>query len=197
MATEQAGGADTELAYIPDHEELAWRRLLSQDQTKPRLVALLKAFGTVVQDAEDTLFDVLISRVLDDSTGAVLDRWGAIVGERRDGLGDEDYRRFVKARILVNIGDSTIDELIVIWQIITGPSHHVRYMPMHPAGYHMHVVRRSFMAETVRARVRRMMEQARPAGVTSEMVEAIVGYLGYEDDPYAVPPDAGLLARIL
>lgn len=197
MPIEQAGSADTEVSYIPDHEDRAWGRLLSQDQTKPRLVALLTAFGTTVQDAEDTLFDVLVSRVLDDSTGAVLDRWGAIVGERRDGLGDEDYRRFVKARILVNIGDSTVDELIVIWQIITGPSLHVRYMPMHPAGYHMHVVRRAFMAETVRARVRRMMEQARPAGVVSEMVEALTGYLGYEDDPYAVPPSTGLFARIL
>lgn len=197
MAEEQAGGADTEVSYIPDHEELAWRRLLTQDHTKPRLVALLKAFGTVVQDAEDTLFDVLMGRVLDDATGAVLDRWGAIVGEARDGLGDEDYRRFVKARTLVNIGDGTVDELIAIWQIITGPSRVVRYLPMYPAGYTLQVARTSFMSEVMRRRVRRMIEEARPAGVTSELIEALVGYYGFDTDDYADGFDVGPYSRIL
>lgn len=197
MPINPAGGASTEISYIADHEDRAWRRLLSQDHMKPRLVALAKSIGAVVQEAEDTLFDVLTGRLLDNATGAVLNRWGAIVGEARDGLGDEDYRRFIKARILVNIGDGTVDELIAIWQVITAPSLHVRYMPMYPAGYHMHVVRQAFLSESVRSRVRRMMEEPRPAGVTTEMVEAVVGYLGYESDPYAVPPSSGLFARIL
>lgn len=197
MATEPTGQATTELAYIPDHEERAWRRLLSQDHTKPRLVAFAQALGAGVQEAEDVLFDLLVGRVLEDATGDVVDKWGAIVGEKRGGLDDADYRRFIKARVLVNIGDGTVDELVAIWRIITGPSQVVRYLPMYPAGYTLQVARYSFMSEVMRRRVRRTIEEARPAGVTSELIEALVGYYGFATDDYADGFDVGPYSRIL
>lgn len=195
MPTEPEGQATTETTYIPNHEALAWRRLLSQDWMKPRIVALASAFGVTVQEAEDALFDLLTGRLLDDATGDVLDKWGALVGEDRGALGDADYRRFIQARILVNTGDSTPDELIAIWSIITGPNEHVRYMDMFPAGYHLHTVRQTPMADEVVARVRRMMDEARPAGVTHELIEALVHYMGFEGDEYALGFDEGLFAR--
>ena len=198
---EEPTGASTELVYIPDHPERMVHALPSQDWSKPRLTALVRAIGEGIQTMEDTLFDLLIGGAFPAATGATLDLWGRLVGEERLDLSDLDYRRFIRARILVNRCNGTVDELLTIWAMITGPDNLYRLSPMYPAGYTLTVVRTTFLSEAMRRRVRRMMEDAKPAGVTTEYVEALYGYFGFVGAMGGLPPGypigVGLMSRIL
>lgn len=196
MSSEPAFEASTDLVYIPDHPDRARRRLLSQDWDKPRIVALAEAMGGGAQALEDDTFDVLMGRRLEAATGATLDQWGAIVGEVRGTLDDADYRRFISARVLVNTGDGTVDELIAIFQVITAPSI-VWFLPMYPAGFKLRAIRKVWLENVIRRRIRRMMADAKPAGVTMVLIEAIEGYFGFADNPAASGYDVGTFARIL
>lgn len=191
------GAADTELVYLPDHGERAFRALLTQDLDKPRIAALARAMGAGAQELEDTTFDLIIGRALSAAVGAQLDQWGSVVGEARVGLDDEDYRRFIRARVLANICRGTVDEIIAIWSLVTAPATTVRYLPMHPAGFKLYVVRKKWLAEALRRRIRRMLEAVKPAGVTIELIEALDGFFGFDENPDAAGYDVGKLARIL
>lgn len=196
MSAEPLFRASTDLVYIPDHPDRARRRLLSQDWDKPRIVALAEALGMGAQAFEDDTFDVLIGRRLEAATGATLDQWGALVGEDRGTLDDTRYRRFIMARVLVNIGDSTVDELITIFEEITAPSV-VWYLPMYPAGFKLRAIRKGWLSDVLRRRIRRMMADAKPAGVTMVLIEALEGYFGFEGNEAASGYNVGTLARIL
>ena len=196
MSAEPLDEASTDLVYIPDHPDRARRRLLSQDWDKPRIVALAEAMGEGAQALEDATFDILIGRALEAATGVTLDQWGAIVGEVRGTLDDPDYRRFIMARVLVNVGDSTVDEMITIFEIITEPSI-VWYLPMYPAGFKLRAIRKTPLTDVIRRRINRMMADAKPAGVTMVLVEALEGYFGFEGNADAFGFGIGKLARIL
>lgn len=195
MSSEPTGQAVTLLTYLPNHEERARKRLLSQHQSKPRIVALAEAMGAGAQLLEDTLFDVLLTGSLEAANGVTLDMIGRVVGEVRGPLEDEDFRRFINARILVNVCKGSIDELLAIWALVTAPSS-VRYLTMYPGGYTLQAVRKTWLTEPSRRRIRRMMQDARPAGITTEYIEALEGYFGFYGGTgkgYGV----GKLARVL
>ena len=189
--------ATTDLVYIPDHAARACAKLITQDQ-KPRTRALVEALSAGAQLLEDQIFDLLVGRRLEVAAGDALDQWGAIVGEKRLGLVDGDYRRFIRARILANTSKGSVDEIIAVWALVTGGMT-VRYFPMYPAGYSMLTIRGSWLSAPLRRRVRRIMEDIRPAGVEHELVEALIGPYGYEESAaiYVLGYDAGTYARVL
>lgn len=161
----------TQLTYIGDHAERAVAAALAQDRFRPRLRALLEAMGEGAQTQEDQFFDLLVSRGLDMATGAALNQWGAIVGEQRGALGDDDYRRFIRARILANICEGTPDELLAIFALVTGPSD-VRYFLHPPAGFRLQAARTAPLSDVVVRRVRRLMQSIKPAGVSMVLTES-------------------------
>lgn len=197
MSSEPSASASTELVYIPDHAARNAARLLTQDRDKPRTVALARALGAGAQALEDALFDLIVGRRLEAAAGAALDQWGTVVGERRGAIDDPDYRRFIQARILANTCKGTPDELIVIFGLVCAPVLDLRYFPSFPASYTLQVVRESFLSALMRRRVRRIMEDVRPAGVGSELIEALPGPFGYQDTPAVLGYDVGTYARVL
>lgn len=169
--------SETNVLYIPNHRELQRQRMLSQFRDKPRLMALMAGCARGIQELEDITFSLIVSRSLELATGAQLDQWGRLVGEERLGLVDAEYRRFIEARILVNRCNSTTDELIVIWEKITGGT--VRHRDLFPAGLQLETVRPRFLEGPTKRRVRRMMVDVRPMGVTMLRVEALAGGFGF------------------
>lgn len=105
---------------IADHDAVALSRLLSQFRGKPRFAALIRALVSGVQTLEDDADDLITLRTLDAATGASLDQYGAIVGEQRGALADDDYRRFIRARILINRSRGTPDDLAAILALLFG-----------------------------------------------------------------------------
>lgn len=196
MPSEPAGQATTDVVYVPDWETRAQRSLLGLDWSKPRIVALAQALGAGTQALEDVSFDVLLSTRLEAASGAVLDVYGRIVGEARGPIGDEDYRRFIQARILANICDGTPDQMITIFALVTYPST-VEYLPMYPGGGTLQCVRKRWLTDRMRRRIRRLMDDVRPAARTIELIEALDGFFGFAGNDAAAGYNEGLFARVL
>lgn len=79
---------------------------------------LLACWLGPVQTLEDSMQIVRSARSIDSSYAFVLDLIGKIVGQPRNGATDAVYRRFLRARVLVNRSDTTGDVLIRIAQAV-------------------------------------------------------------------------------
>ncbi len=193
--------ANGDLVFVPDHKTRARAVLLSQYQGKPNIEALVEALALGAQMLEDQTFDVLISTTLTSASGHALDQWGALVGEVRGDLDDEDYRRFISARIKVNNSEGTTDELIEIWSLLVEPYIEIRHQNYQPATFELMVLRDSYMSDARARRVGQTMRAVKPAGIAMELVESIPGAFGFVEaagDPwFRQPLDIGLLARTI
>lgn len=67
-----------------------------------------------IQELEQFFFQLINDRTLDTAVGAQLNGIGSIVGENRNGRGDTDYRRAVRAKILINKSSGTLEQLVAI-----------------------------------------------------------------------------------
>lgn len=169
-------------SYIPDHRDRARDVLPSQFHNRPRIEAALAAIAAGIQRREDESFDFILSRRFSLARGIMLDRWGELLGEGREGAEDDDYRRFLSARLLVNRCQGSPAELVMIWRIITAPFIFTDYYDKPPAGARLLVVRNTPMSETLIARVKRTMEQARVGGVALDLIEGSSTPLTLQDD---------------
>lgn len=191
--------ANGDLVFIPDHKAQARTRLLSQYHDKPNIEALVQSLATGTQMLEDQIFDLLISTTLTAAQGDALDQWGALVGEVRGSLGDEDYRRFIRARILVNNSEGTTDELLAIWSLLVEPFIEIRHYNYAPATFELMVLRDDYMTDERARRIGQTMRAVKPAGVAMMLLEAVPGSFGFLENVgppgLALPLDVGPLAR--
>jgi hypothetical protein len=180
------------LALIPDHSEQMERNLPLQFH-KTRILALVKSLALGVQCVEEDVFGVWLSTQLQNATGDALDHWGSLVGERRGGLEDDEYRVFIDAKLLVLVFKGSLDESIEIFRKITAPQISVRADPLPRASFILWVLRETPMSEPRARRVSQFMQQAHPGGVEIALVESTPGYFGFLQDPGhpGVPEDAG------
>lgn len=102
------------MEQITDHAARAIARLLTQYRGAARLEAVVAAFADQVQAVEDAFADLLLARSLEAAAGAQLDVLGAILGEARQGYGDEAYRTHIAARVQTNRSGGTIPEVIAV-----------------------------------------------------------------------------------
>jgi hypothetical protein len=103
-----------------DHAVLAVERLPQQFTDKPKAVALLQALVVPCADLEIALLQLLYLRSVDTALGVQLDVIGKLVGQPRNGLVDNDYRRFVRARIAINRSSGTSEEALNIARLVLG-----------------------------------------------------------------------------
>ena len=166
---------------------------------QPRIAALMRGIGDVLQDAELLHFRLLDERTLDNATGIHLNHWGERVGEKRGSLQDQDYRRFIQARIQAlgwaPLGGTTapIDGVISILGLVGQCP--VRYFPKYHAGFKLVLYRSAWLGDEVADRVVRLMLDLRPAGVSLTLVEALGVPFGPGTGGMSV--GAGLLSRRL
>lgn len=183
----------SELVYIGNHADLAEADLLSAYREATRLRALVRALAGPGQDVEDAAFDLHLSNGPDDATGALLERWGRLVGEPRLGLTDNEYRLFVQARIQANLATGHTDELIDIFRTVTGAAT-VRHFNLFPGAYALVAFRDDPMGTRHRARVRALMGDIKPGGIGAVLIEAPTTPFTLDDGPGF---DVGPLARII
>ena len=183
----------TDLVYIPDFRDTAKRLLLSQYRESPRVQALVRACAGAAQKVEDIGFDFLVSTTLSAASGWVLDQWGVIVGESRGALDDTDYRRFLQARILANLSEGTTDDLIEVFEIVAGPGD-VRQYDLYPAALALAVYREEPLSDAIRARIRAIMDDIRPAGVGLTLIEGTTNPYQYDE---GAGLDSGEFTRVL
>lgn len=103
-----------------DHVTEALERLTEQFKDKPNFVAFATALIAPVQDIEDAMQQLLLERDIETAIGAQLDMLGEIVGQARGGLGDDEYRRYVRARIKANRSRGTVEDLLQVARLVLG-----------------------------------------------------------------------------
>lgn len=165
---------------------------------KPRLEAFVRALAHGCQMLEDEIAARAMALGLDTANSTDLDLLGSIVGERRDGLDDEDYRRFIAARLLARKCLGTPDELVAILELVAAPCVAVHF-DMFAAGFRLYFGRTLPLTAEMLGRVRRFMVAVKPAGVTMLLVEYSASPLGFAANPYTTPATfaAGAVARQL
>jgi hypothetical protein len=111
VETEEAGGQI-------DHVVAGLNRLCQQFKTKQNIVDLLTIFLTRYNDLETAFWALLTQRGVYSAIGKQLDNIGKLVGQPRNGLSDEDYRRYIFARIATDKSDGVIEDLITITALV-------------------------------------------------------------------------------
>jgi len=110
------------------HTAQALSRLIEFWRGKPNLAGWLSDYIDEIQELENVVWDVIVGRLPDYAEGVQLDVLGAIVGERRNGLGDAAFRVRIKARIRINQSFGTPKDVIEVLQLIDpAPFHVVEY----------------------------------------------------------------------
>lgn len=120
--------------HILDHTSRALARLPEQHKDQPNIAALIAVMADPIQAIEDALWALLVERTLDLGVGAQLDAIGELVGQARGGLVDDDFRRYIRARITANKSNATVDELLHVTELVLfDPSAVVRLTQYAPA----------------------------------------------------------------
>jgi hypothetical protein len=109
------------LEHITDHAKRALARLIEKLKRKPKIEATLNAFNDQNQAIEDAYWQLFSERSIETSIGDQLDILGKIVGERRDGSNDDDYRLRIRARIRANLSNGTTEDIYRVFRALLGP----------------------------------------------------------------------------
>lgn len=101
-----------------DHVAGAVARIVQQLKGKPKFLALLTALVNPMQDLELAMIALLVNRWVETAVGVQLDAIGKLVGQARDGLYDEDYRRYIRARVATNRSNGTAEDILRITGLV-------------------------------------------------------------------------------
>lgn len=111
--------AVTPVTGARDHVAIALGRLPQQFKDATKLQAFISAFMSESQALENAMQDLLTMRTLDNAVGAQLDVIGKKVGQARNGLDDDDYRRYCRARVAANRSNGVPEDLIKVAKAAT------------------------------------------------------------------------------
>jgi hypothetical protein len=79
---------------------------------------LLRSWLSGVQTVEVALEQLLTLRAIDTAEGAQLDVLGKVVGQGRGGLVDDDYRRYIRARVRANRSHGTVRDVLAVANLV-------------------------------------------------------------------------------
>lgn len=104
---------------IINHKEEAKNRLITQYKNAEKLKIILDAFNSQTQDLEDAIFSLFEGTWIENATGQVLDDFGTLVGQAREGFDDDFYRILIYVKMGENISQGETERVIDIYKIIT------------------------------------------------------------------------------
>ena len=139
--------------------------LLEQFKSKANVEGTIGAFAKQVQEAEDVLEQLLNDRTVDGAVGNQLDVLGRVVGQDRDGRDDATYRLFIKARIQINRGSGTPEQILTLARLLTNTdtSADISIIDEFPAFFVLEILEP--VTEEDAAVIFELLNIARPAGV--------------------------------
>lgn len=152
------------LEHVTDHVERAVGRLFEQFNGKPNLEAIVSAFAEQAQEVEDALWQLVTLRTVETATGDQMDRIGEIVGQGREGKGDDEYRLLLKARIKINVSSGTAEDILGVMSAVLGTTPTVRLTEPATACLNLYVEGAATDADTA-ALLLRFLGEARAAGI--------------------------------
>lgn len=102
------------------HSTEAVGHLLQQFRGKAKLEAFISLLTDQVQELENAYFQISTDTALAVAVGEQLDGWGRILNDPRNGLLDTPYRLHLQAKARVIRSTGTIEDLLVILDLLTG-----------------------------------------------------------------------------
>lgn len=175
--------SQAEFGHIPDHEERAIGELPGWQREEPNLTAMVRLFSCEVQQLEDALFDVWMSRTLDGANGAQLDVAASLLGVERQGMADLDLRGLCKAAALSMVGSGSIDRLLEIVSAGTRvPIGYVEIENLRRAVIITYVTEGAAKPLALRTQLKAIVEASTPPGTNIQLIEAAPNYLGLLED---------------
>lgn len=178
---------------IPSHYDVAVDELPSQLR-RSRLLSLVEGLCEGAQVVENDALSVIEDTTIDIAIGDALKQYARLVGEPAEGISDIDLRRLVRARLLAARCSGTVDEILEVLSVASGAVRVVHY-DLPPARAWLAAVVDAAAADVIRRRVGAIVRSVKPAGVSLTLVEAVVGYFGFAEDPFALDFDTGVFAR--
>jgi len=103
------------------HVVEAQDNLISQFADKTNLDGMIDAYVEQVQIVERVLFDLLEDRGLASAVGEQLDVLGRLIKQPREGRNDANYRAALSARVGLNLGSGTMENVISMLKSVAGP----------------------------------------------------------------------------
>jgi hypothetical protein len=149
-------------SHILDHQERAVARLTQQFRDGVSVPNLVRALTGGLQEIEDAVHAIRASRAIGVATGAQLDLIGRIVGQPREGRVDDVYRIWLRARVRVNRGSGTPEDLLSVFASVTQGSTAIVLEEQFPAGFVLRVGSTSIIDP---AELAALLRLARVAGV--------------------------------
>jgi hypothetical protein len=107
---------------ITDHQTQALARLHEFHKNRTNIVAFINAITAPHQDIENAMWQLFTERTIDTAIGVQLDDIGTIVGQPRNGLSDDDYRRHIRAKISVSQSNGRVFDIIAVARAMLGDS---------------------------------------------------------------------------
>lgn len=168
-----------------------------------RVQSLARILAAAFQSIEDDACTLLEDGLLSNATGALLDRYGVLVGVPRGGRPDEEYRALIKVRIKSNNSSGTINSILDVISVLSQDGL-VEYDPLYPACYYLTVTpppaSSPLTAQQIVDIVAALFDLT-PAGVSFYAVEAATPAFAFDVDP-ADPTattgfDEGCFARFI
>lgn len=101
---------------ISDHGAQALARLAEQYKNKVKLAGTIGAYTAQAQAIEDAIVGVFGVPSIATSAGAQLDLIGRLVGEKRSGRVDADYRTWIAARIQANLSSGDPESIYSVFK---------------------------------------------------------------------------------
>lgn len=186
----ESSSAELEVGEI-DHAEEAVKRLVLQFQ-KPRFKALVRRFCGPLQKAEHAAVQLMIYRTVDTAFGELLNQFGKLVGQPRRDLDDDDYRRYIRARIKANRSRGTGPDILAIARlVINEPNAHFKLINHGFAAFTLQVTGVNvslFTAETLLTFLRRAVA----AGVRFILqTQNVPDEEAFTLAPFSGPPEDG------
>lgn len=102
-----------------DHITSGVSNLTSVFDNSDNVKKLLEVILEPLQEIEKVLIDLSNQKDIDTVEGIWLDYIGEIVGEKRNGRNDEDYRKALLLRVIVNKADGTPDSVYKVVKTYT------------------------------------------------------------------------------
>lgn len=187
--------------YQADHRAQGLSELPSYQRQKA-IESFVAGFCKIIQHLEDDIYALKVEGLIQNAVGAQLDQY-AFLGEKRDGLDDDEYRRLLLASIPAWRSSGKPDELITIGKIlldseIIGPL----YFQLGGPGYSLQFVTEYVPSALARGRIRTVLQRCKPAGITQELILAppgafVFGDIDGLDESDGMGFDDGALSSIL
>jgi len=115
--------------------------LVEQFKNKPLIKSLVTAWVNQIQDIENMYYELRTERQLNNAVGVQLDGLGNIVGEKREGKDDDEYRNAIRVRILINKSNGTTENIYAVMKAFLNIDNvELKIIDYYPAGFIAEIV---------------------------------------------------------